>query len=62
MEQQQSTPSSYGETMHRRRIAMPDGRYLIFYTFNDDGAAEAPAEGAPPMAEPRPEMTEERRV
>jgi len=34
-----SKQSDDGDTMHRRRITLEDGRYLIFYTF--DGA-EAP--------------------
>ena len=24
------------EEMHRREIALPDGRYMIFYTFGDE--------------------------
>ena len=24
------------EEMHRRQIKLPDGRYMIFYTFGDD--------------------------
>ena len=24
------------EEMHRREITLPDGRYMIFYTFGDD--------------------------
>jgi hypothetical protein len=46
--------------MHARRIAMPDGRYLIFYTFGEP--ARLPVE--PPSPEPRvtPESPEERRV
>ena len=25
------------EDMHRREITLSDGRYMIFYTFGDDG-------------------------
>ena len=25
------------EDMHRREIILPDGRYMIFYTFGDEG-------------------------
>ena len=61
--------------MQRRQITLEDGRYLIFYTFDDDtasssnsGAADAAAardEAASvqldePVAEPQ--ATEERRV
>jgi hypothetical protein len=55
--------------MQQRRITLDDGRYLIFYTFEDEGAqAESSArdesrEGAAqesPEAEPQAE--EERRV
>jgi hypothetical protein len=28
--------------MHRRRITMPDGRYMIFYTFGDEGEKPGP--------------------
>lgn len=27
--------------MHHRQITLADGRYLIFYTFDDDGQAHA---------------------
>ena len=27
--------------LHRRRIRMKDGRYMIFYTFGDEAEAEA---------------------
>jgi hypothetical protein len=60
--------------MQRRQITLEDGRYLIFYTFDDERAAapspssateradddHAAARGAEPKAEPQ--ATEERRV
>jgi hypothetical protein len=50
--------------MQKRQITLEDGRYLIFYTFED---APAPAEekrGAADAGEPEaePEAEEERRV
>ncbi len=33
--------------MQRRQITMPDGRYLIFYTFADVAPAAPPADDAP---------------
>jgi hypothetical protein len=51
--------------MHRRRITLSDGRYLIFYTF-DDGKRPRPsdknseAQGPEPTATPQAE--EEKRV
>lgn len=57
--------------MQQRQITLEDGRYLIFYTF-DDEAAQAGAsaklgdakEAQPRAAEPQPEpqAEEERRV
>ncbi|HEX9919076.1 MAG TPA: hypothetical protein VGA87_07915 [Pyrinomonadaceae bacterium] len=57
--------------MQRRQITLEDGRYLIFYTFEEDapassnsdekaGAAETAGRRAEPDAEPQ--ATEERRV
>lgn len=60
--------------MQRRQITLEDGRYLIFYTFDEEtaspsnfGAADAAARGeessgqsVEPVAEPQ--ATEERRV
>ena len=34
------------EGMHRRRIMLKDGRYLIFYTFDDEGESEGHNETA----------------
>jgi hypothetical protein len=62
-----------GSDMQRRQITLEDGRYLVFYTFDEEtappsnsregakGAGEsAAAERAEPEAEPQ--ATEERRV
>jgi hypothetical protein len=51
--------------MNRRQIEMEDGRYLIFYTFDEEPAAtanddDAAAERPEPQAEP--EAEEERLV
>ena len=57
--------------MERKQITLEDGRYLIFYTFDeemaassdsreDTGARESAARRAEPQAEPQ--ATEERRV
>jgi hypothetical protein len=54
--------------MQRRQITLEDGRYLIFYTFEEEttastenaGGEKSPAHGEDPRAEP--EATEERRV
>jgi hypothetical protein len=53
--------------MQQRRITLDDGRYLIFYTFEDEGAQAAtdePREGASAKESPKPEpqAEEERRV
>jgi hypothetical protein len=55
--------------MQRRQITLEDGRYLIFYTFEEDAAAsanskEGAAESVERRAEPdvEPHATEERRV
>ncbi len=61
--------------MQRRQITLEDGRYLIFYTFDEEGATataaatsdetaagdeKSPARREEPSAEPQ--ATEERRV
>ncbi|HEX8424459.1 MAG TPA: hypothetical protein VF634_13660 [Pyrinomonadaceae bacterium] len=57
--------------MQRRQITLEDGRYLVFYTFeeetttaspseDDAGAEQSSARDAEPNAEPQ--ATEERRV
>jgi hypothetical protein len=53
--------------MEKRQIKMPDGRYLIFYTFGNEHApsnAKANQEAAASDSEPeaKPEAEEERRV
>jgi hypothetical protein len=55
--------------MHKRQITLADGRYLIFYTFEDENKAPA-ASSAPEDAEgkrreptdPKPEAEDERHV
>lgn len=53
------------EGMHQRRITLADGRYLIFYTFDEPWAAIARHDSAarPVRREPdaEPEAEEERR-
>ena len=60
MEEEQAPDQPANDEIHRRRITLADGRYMIFYTFPSSGAP--PAE--PPAEEPRPapEAEEERRV
>lgn len=53
--------------MHRRRVQLADGRYLLFYTFDDLPAPMAETQRASEEAsarepEPQPEAEEERRV
>lgn len=31
--------------MHRRRVTMPDGRYMYYYSFGDDGETMDTASG-----------------
>jgi hypothetical protein len=54
------------EGMHKRRITLADGRYLIFYTFDDLPApppgTQSADEGASKSSQPEPEAEEERRV
>ncbi len=33
--------------MHKREIKLPDGRYLVFYSFGDDAAHPEVREGVP---------------
>ena len=55
-----STPIPPGtDPMHRRRITLPDGRYMIFYTFGDAPStgsdaveSNAPESGEPMTGEP----------
>ena len=57
-------PGVVGE-MHKRRVTLEDGRYLIYYTF-DEEAGEAQREagvvGSKREAEAGPEAVEERGV
>lgn len=52
--------------MHKRRITLKDGRYMIFYTFDDAETGEArPREldaPPPPPAHPVIESEDERNV
>ncbi|MDT5063098.1 MAG: hypothetical protein QOH63_3557 [Acidobacteriota bacterium] len=54
--------------IHRRRVTLADGRYLIFYTFdeqlNSGRKVEGAGKGAPSRSEPdaQPQAEEERRV
>ncbi|HEY0547821.1 MAG TPA: hypothetical protein VGC91_20750 [Pyrinomonadaceae bacterium] len=52
---------SAGE-MHRRRIRMKDGRYMIFYTFDDESEAVADSEVALPEPQPDKQAEDEPRV
>jgi hypothetical protein len=60
-------PREDGESdMHQRRITLPDGRYLIFYTFEEEARAPAASDeeaGARrPGSEPVQEAEEDRRA
>lgn len=56
--------------MQRRQITLEDGRYLIFYTFDEEAASPIPPESAGDEQSParveeptaEPQATEERRV
>jgi hypothetical protein len=55
------------KNMHRRRVMLNDGRYLIFYTFEEQLGRASEVEGAGQAAsrsEPdaEPQALEERRV
>lgn len=53
------------KVMHRRRITLADGRYLIFYTFDELPAPRAETQGDSASKRepaPKPEAEEERRV
>jgi hypothetical protein len=46
-----SQPGCESEAMRRREITLPDGRYMIFYTFGEEMEKE---NGAPLKWEPDP--------
>lgn len=52
--------------MHQRRITLADGRYLIFYTFDDSSLSAAEQTEITEVKRPEPEAdseaVEERRV
>jgi hypothetical protein len=53
--------------MHKRQITLPDGRYLIFYTFEDEetqraATSDAQDEGKRPEPDAEPEAEDERHV
>jgi hypothetical protein len=52
--------------MHKRRITLKDGRYMIFYTFDDaeTGEGRPREQDAPPPSAPNPviESEDERNV
>ncbi|MDQ3648919.1 MAG: hypothetical protein M3458_01315 [Acidobacteriota bacterium] len=52
-----------GTAMHRRRITLDDGRYMIFYTFDGANPSLNTGESAPPP-QPKAKLVaeEERRV
>jgi hypothetical protein len=47
--------------MHKRRVTLEDGRYLIYYTFGDERPAARESEGGETRHEPEagPEAAEE---
>jgi hypothetical protein len=63
-----TTQQSEQQGMHRRRITLADGRYMIFYTFDESPVAPTETQGAGDGAsekresEPQPQAEEERRV
>ncbi len=50
--------------MNRRRITLADGRYLIFYTFEEEGESPSAERAEEKPSEPQPvaEAEEERGV
>lgn len=53
--------SEKADLMHHRRISMSDGRYMIFYTF-DESLSAASADEKKPEPKPEAEATEEKNV
>jgi hypothetical protein len=45
--------------MQQRRITLPDGRYLIFYTFEDEATAPVSSDGEAGARRPEPESLPE---
>jgi hypothetical protein len=45
--------------MHRRRITLKDGRYMIFYNFDDDAQPAAPAGSKEAVSESESEAEEQ---
>lgn len=54
MEQEETKGTEVVGAMRRRRTLMADGRYLIYYTFGDEGEAPRAADedAGPVRAEP----------
>ena len=44
MLREMTTDNDGASVMHRRRITLKDGRYMIFYTFSDDNQSAAPSD------------------
>lgn len=57
----ESNEKNLSDSMTRRRVTLPDGRYLIFYDFTES-SAESRQEGAKPESHPLTEATEEKNV
>ena len=60
-----STQQDKQQGMHKRRITLEDGRYMIFYTFDESPVAETQkteSAGEKSEAEAEPQAEEERRV
>ncbi len=53
--------SKKSDLMQHRRIVLNDGRYMIFYTF-DESLSNVSATGEKPELNPQPEATEEKNV
>lgn len=63
MEEGKAQPATGGARhMRKRRTTLEDGRYLIYYTFDDDGEGGEGAAPGRPEPEAEPEAAEERHV
>ncbi|HEY0078639.1 MAG TPA: hypothetical protein VGB73_08335 [Pyrinomonadaceae bacterium] len=63
--ERQARDEEAASEMHKRRITLDDGRYLIFYTFDgDDSSAVPQSTSASSQVEPQaaPSAEEERSV